>query len=276
MPYIDHIYFEETGAGRPVIFIHCPALSHVYWRPIMDRMGGLCRCIALDLRGHGRTGLGDVPWTFRDIARDIALLTRRERLHKPVLVGYSAGGTIALRAAIDEPNLYGGVVGISSFSECCTFTMKAKVNLGLAGVKLGLTKFIGPNIISTNSANKSHMRAMLPDARQVNPVSLESYLQESLRTNFTSRLHEIRIPVLLVGGTKDDWMHGYYRILQRELPEARAVFFPKCDHRVPTRYPDSFADAVATFLAETEPDAEPPLLEPSLQFPGVEPHQLHT
>ncbi|HWI66698.1 MAG TPA: alpha/beta fold hydrolase, partial [Symbiobacteriaceae bacterium] len=80
MPYVNHLYYEETGAGRPVILIHCPALSHIYWRPIMDRLGSVCRCIAIDIRGHGRSGLGDRPWRFADIAADVAMLTRALQL----------------------------------------------------------------------------------------------------------------------------------------------------------------------------------------------------
>jgi pimeloyl-ACP methyl ester carboxylesterase len=275
MPYIEHIYYEETGAGRPVVFIHCPALSHIYWRPVMDRLGGLCRCIAIDLRGHGRSGLGETPWTFADICRDLSLLTRGLGLEEPVLVGYSAGGSIALMAASEDPDLYGGVVAVSAFSECCTWTMKAKVGLGLAGVGLGLVGMIGPNIISTNSANKAHMQAMLPDARHVSPVALRSYLTETLRVNFTDRLGTIRAPVLLVGGTRDDWMHGYYRILMQKLPAARAIFYPGVDHRVPTRRPDDFADTITAFLYEIEHPDDPIFAEPTTDFPGQAEHRLH-
>ncbi|HYG59443.1 MAG TPA: alpha/beta hydrolase [Symbiobacteriaceae bacterium] len=277
MPYAKHLYYEEAGAGRPVILIHCPALSHVYWRPVMERLKGVCRCVAIDLRGHGKSGLGDTPWTFRDAAADLHMLTETLHLERPVLVGYSSGGTIALQAAIERPDLYGGLVPISSFSECCTWTLKAKVGMGILGVDLGLTRMIGPNIIGTNSVDKAHTQAMLPDAKGVNPVSLRCYMAETVRVNFTADLNRVQIPVLLVYGTDDDWMHVYYRILQERLPHARSIFFPRCDHRVPTRFPDSFADAVAEFVAGLEPDGreEPVFLLPSLDHPGVEEHQLH-
>ncbi|HYF91957.1 MAG TPA: alpha/beta hydrolase [Symbiobacteriaceae bacterium] len=279
MPYVNHLYYEETGAGRPVIFIHCPALSHIYWRPVMERLASTCRCIAIDIRGHGRSGLRDQPWRFSDIAADVAMLTRELFLDDPVLVGYSSGGTIALLAALNDPALYGGIVAVSSFSECCTTSMKLKIGVGLAGVRLGLVPFIGSNIISTNSVGKAHTRAMLPDARQTSPIALRSFLNESLRTNFSHRLHGVRVPVLLVNGAKDEWMHGYYRILRERLPQARAIFFPGVDHRVPTRQPELFADAVAEFVAglNAAPEEEPfeyPVL-PTYEHPGVEQYPLH-
>ncbi len=248
MPFIEHIYYEEAGAGRPLIFLHCPALSHVYWRPLMDRLQDRYRCIAIDIRGHGRSGLGDTPWTFRDIAADLGLVSARLDAERPVLVGYSSGATIALQALVDTPNRYGGLVAVSGFSECCTLNMKIKTRLGLLAVHCGLTRWIGPNIIGTNSTGHAHTRAMLPDARQVRPQSLRSFLLESQRVNITKDLHRIKVPTLLVYGATNDWMHGYYRILQREIPHARAVFVPHTDHRVPTRRPDELAQLVTEFL----------------------------
>lgn len=280
MPYIRHLYYEETGRGRPVIFIHCPALSHVYWRPVMNRLAPVCRCIGIDLRGHGRSGLGDAPWTFEDIGRDLTMLADHLGLEQPVLAGYSAGGTIALKAALDHPGRFGGVVAVSSFSQCTSPYMKAKVGLGLWTVRMGLNRFIGPNIIGTNSADQAHMRAMLPMARDTDRQALLSFFRETLRTNFTADLHRIDVPVLIVAGGKDDLMHRFMRILVQELPMASTVIFPGCDHRVPTREPASFADAIADFLddlADRPEDGQPdePLL-PNWMHPGADQPQLNT
>lgn len=250
MPYVEHIYYEEAGAGRPLVFIHCPALSHVYWRPLMELMQGEFRCIAMDIRGHGRSGKGDVPWTFRDIASDVHLLADRLGLQRPGLVGYSAGGTIGLQAMTDRPDHFGALVAISAFSECCTLPMRIKIGLGLLCTNLGLSPLIGPNVISSNSVGPGHTKAMLPDAKQVNPVSLRSFLEQSKRVHITGQLGRIKAPVLLAFGATDEWMHHYYRILQREIPHARAHFFPKTDHRVPTRKPKELAAAITEFLQE--------------------------
>jgi pimeloyl-ACP methyl ester carboxylesterase len=249
MPYVKHLYYEETGQGRPVIFVHCPALSHIYWRPVMERLKTFCRAIAIDIRGHGKSGRGETPWTFTDIGRDVALLTRELGLQRPVLVGYSAGSSISMQAALDEPGLFGGLVLVGAFSQCNSLLLLAKARVGLSLVRLGLVPFIGASVVGTNSVDKEHTRQMLPDARQCNPVALASFLQGVLRFDCTKRLPSLRLPVLLVYGTNDEPMHGYYHILQRGLPEARAVFVPDSDHRVPTRKPAEFADLVAEFLA---------------------------
>lgn len=250
MPYVNHLYFEETGQGRPVVFIHCPALSHIYWRPIMERLSGFCRSIAIDLRGHGKSGLGDRPWTFPDIAGDIAMLTRELNLDRPILVGYSAGSSIAMEAALQAPGLFGGLLLVGAFPDCRTLHLKAKTQLGLCFVRMGLIPMIGASVVGTNSTGKEHTKAMLPDARQCRQESLDSFLSEVIRYRCTERLSNLRLPVLLVYGAKDKPMHTYCHVLQRELPTSRAVFFPKVDHRVPTRRPTEFADLVAGFVAD--------------------------
>lgn len=275
MPYIRHLFYEETGAGRPVILIHCPAVSHLLWRPVITRLRTACRCFAIDLRGHGRSGLGDTPWTFTDIAADIAMLVRRLGLEPaPLLVGYSSGGSICLQAALDEPDLYGGLAIIGGFSECTTPHLRSKARLGLMAVRAGLTPLIGRSVVATNHATPEHAREMLPEARAVRPQALLSYLQETMRAGFTARLGEIHRPVLLVYGTDDDRMHPYYRKLRAGLPAARSAFVPRCGHQVPTRHPTALADLLAEFAAQLEPDETDPLLQPSFRHPGVDLHPL--
>jgi|GEM_PF-3886098 len=272
MPYIRHLFFEDVGEGRPVILIHCPAVSQLVWRPVVDRLRSSCRCLSVDLRGHGRSGLGDQPWSFPDLAADLAMLVQRTGLTpKPVLVGYSTGGSVVLQAALDNPDLYAGLVFVGGFSECSTLHLRSKIGLGLAAVMAGLAPVVGRAIASTNAASPEHARLMMPEAVSARPVSLACLFQESLRANFTPRLGEIDQPALLVYGERDDPMHHYYRTLRRGLHDARSVFVQGCDHRVPVCAPIALADLIAEFVAGLEPD---PLAMPlpSLLHPGIYTH----
>ena len=274
MPNIRHLYYEETGAGRPVILIHCPAVSHLLWRPVMTRLRTVCRPIAIDLRGHGQSGLGDSPWTFADIAADLAMLVHRLDLQQPpLLVGYSSGGPICLQAALDNPDLYAGLALIGSFSECTTLHLRSKVSMGMVAVRMGLTPLVGRAVVATNHATPEHAGAMRPEAQATRPQALLSYLHETMRASYTARLGAIKQPVLLVYGTGDDLMHPYYKKLREGLPSARAAFVPGCGHHVPTKHPHGLADLLAEFLGELEPPERRPLL-PTFRHPGVDLHPL--
>lgn len=275
MPYINHVFYRDEGAGSPVLFIHCPALDHTYWQPAVDRILGTWRCISLDIRGHGRSGKGDEPWDFPDIAADAALLTDRLKLRRPALVGYSSGACIALQAALDHPDQYSGLVLVSGFSECTTVPLRAKVRIGLAAVRLGLAKHVGLHVVGTNNAGADHARVMLRQAKHVQPQALRSFFRSTLRFNVTSRLSEVKVPVLLVYGAADRMLLPHYRILRSGLPHAQAVLFPETDHRVPTRRPKDFASLLSAFLTSLERPTAGAELESPVVPHGLPVHQLH-
>lgn len=275
MPYIEHIFYRDEGAGIPVLFIHCPALDHTYWRPSVDHLMGICRCISFDIRGHGQSGKGTEPWGFADIAEDVALLTERLNLRRPILVGYSSGACIALQTALDYPDKFGALVLVSAFSECTTTRLRAKVLIGLAAVRLGLARHVGRKLVITNNVGEDHAQAMLRQAQGVRPQALRSFLRAALRFNVTRRLPEIKVPVLLVYGASDRILLPHYRILRSGLPNVQAVLFPATDHRVPTRRPAEFAKLLAAFRGSLERPTARPQPESAVAPRGIPVHQYH-
>lgn len=278
MPYVDHIYYESTGTGPDLLLLHCPALSHAYWRPAIERLQSLCRCTAADIRGHGKSGLRGQPWTFSDIAGDLVRLTRSLRMRRPIVMGYSSSTTIALQAALQAPDLFGGLILVGGLSECTTLYLRSKVRAGLLAVQVGLTPLVGRAIAYFNSADPTHYRQQLPLARSVSRAALASFFRETLSRRLTERLHEVRAPVLLVNGQKDGPMYPYYRKMRAGLGDVRSVFVPGVGHHIPTQKPEDFADVVAQFVADvTHPDNHPlPPGPPSLEWqPAVTEHMLH-
>ncbi|HTJ64981.1 MAG TPA: alpha/beta hydrolase [Alphaproteobacteria bacterium] len=87
------IYYNDWGAGQPIVFSHGWPLSADAFE---DQMFFLAsrgyRCIAHDRRGHGRSGQ---PWTGNDLdtyADDLATLTEALDLRDAIHVGHSTGG----------------------------------------------------------------------------------------------------------------------------------------------------------------------------------------
>mgnify|MGYP000400979838 CR=1 FL=1 len=85
---------DVAGSGAPLLFVHGFPLSAEMWYPAIDALAGQHRCIAPDLRGHGRSD----AWPAADIAThaaDLATVLDAVGEHRPVvLIGLSMGGII--------------------------------------------------------------------------------------------------------------------------------------------------------------------------------------
>jgi 3-oxoadipate enol-lactonase len=87
---------EDRGAGRVLLFVHGFPLDHTMWQAQIDGFSRDHRVLAPDIRGFGKTPLGDCEVTMRRYADDLALLLDRLNIReKIVFCGLSMGGYIA-------------------------------------------------------------------------------------------------------------------------------------------------------------------------------------
>jgi pimeloyl-ACP methyl ester carboxylesterase len=99
---IDYGY-EIRGSGEPLLLLHGGLMSFDLFEPAMPVLGKGREVILVDLQGHGRTTLGNRPLRCEAIADDIdALLEQLGRTQVDVL-GYSFGGCVAQRLAVQHP-----------------------------------------------------------------------------------------------------------------------------------------------------------------------------
>jgi 3-oxoadipate enol-lactonase len=93
----------EIGRGDPVILIHGLGDDHRAWRRVAGKLALEHRVLLYDFRGHGQTDLGGADGTLAQLASDLIALMDALELDRATLAGFSLGGTIAMRAAIDHP-----------------------------------------------------------------------------------------------------------------------------------------------------------------------------
>lgn len=104
------IYYEEQGTGQPLVLIHGGGLTHLMWQNFAASASAKYRIIALDSRGHGHsTNPGD-QFSYVSMADDVVELINQLKLQKPILVGYSDGGIIALTLAARHPELLRAII----------------------------------------------------------------------------------------------------------------------------------------------------------------------
>jgi haloalkane dehalogenase len=104
------IFYEEHGAGVPLVFLHGNPTSSYLWRKVLPEVGQPGRCLAPDLIGMGRSGKPDLPYHFADHARYLAGWLEALALNEVVLIGHDWGGALACDWAARHPERIRGLV----------------------------------------------------------------------------------------------------------------------------------------------------------------------
>ena len=106
--------YTVAGEGPPVILLHGGFGTVEMFGPNVDLLAERHRVIGVDLPSHGRSPAADRPMTFEAMADDIAELVPMLGLDRAAIMGFSLGGGVALRTAIQHPQVVERLVLVST------------------------------------------------------------------------------------------------------------------------------------------------------------------
>jgi pimeloyl-ACP methyl ester carboxylesterase len=106
--------YQVIGEGTPLVLLHGGFGSVEMYGPNVELLAAGHRVIGVDLQSHGRSPAADRPMRFETMADDIAALMKQLGLERAAIMGFSLGGAVALRAAIQHPELVDRLVLVST------------------------------------------------------------------------------------------------------------------------------------------------------------------
>lgn len=107
-------YYEIHGEGEPLLLLHGGLGSIDMFGPVLPIFTEDRQVIGIDLHGHGRTALGDRPISLVDMGDDLAVILDELGYEQVDVLGYSMGGGVALRLAIQHPTAVRRLVVVSA------------------------------------------------------------------------------------------------------------------------------------------------------------------
>src|SRR4051812_36167299 len=99
------LYYEETGAGAPLVFVHEFAADHRSWELQMRHFGQRYRCITFGARGYPPSDVPEKPSSYSQnrATDDIASVMDALKIDKAHIVGLSMGGFATLHFGFRHP-----------------------------------------------------------------------------------------------------------------------------------------------------------------------------
>ncbi|MBZ9683719.1 alpha/beta hydrolase [Mesorhizobium sp. CO1-1-2] len=107
-------YYAVYGKGEPLLLLHGGLGSTDMFAPILPKLAENRTVIGVDLQGHGRTALGDRPFSLQAIGDDMAGIVNTLGYDKVDVMGYSLGGGVAFRMAVQHPEAVRRLVLVST------------------------------------------------------------------------------------------------------------------------------------------------------------------
>ena len=251
------IHYLVGGQGKPLVLVHGLGAMAESWAELMMALAPHgYRIYAIDLVGFGRSDRPDIDYSIASQAEVLKQFFDSQNLAQADLGGWSMGGWVVLRFALDHPERVRRMILVDSaglaFQPPFNLALFRPTNVDQAEQ---LVKLLTPQADRIpRFVARDLVRLMMP-TRWVVERALKSMLAgNDLVDGKLSQIHE---PVLIVWGRQDAMIPlACGSEMHRQMPQSELAIFDGCGHMMPLECSGRLAPQIRRFLgSETPPPA---------------------
>lgn len=272
MPYAlsdaTRLYYEESGKGIPIVFVHEFADDLRGWEPQLRFFSRRYRCVAFNARGYPPS---DVPkaaskYSQKIATDDIANVMRHLRISKAHVIGCSMGGYATVHFGLRYARMALSLTAIgvgygSDRNRRSQFLQDAEV-MARRFMELGTPEAVKPYQIGP-----SRVQLQNKDPRGFAHFCAEFAKHSALGSANTLRgiqgrrpsvysleqgLRKLKVPLHVMTGDEDDNCLEPGIFMKRVCPSAWLTVVPNCGHAVNVEEPGLFNSITAEYLAQVD------------------------
>jgi pimeloyl-ACP methyl ester carboxylesterase len=278
------LYFEETGSGAAIIFVHEFAGDHRSWEAQMRHFGQRYRAITFGARGYPPS---DVPedsalYSQDRATDDIAAVLDHLEIDKAHVVGLSMGGFATLHFGFRHAHraLSLTVAGCGYGAEKSEEEkFRKEVESAVAALRTdGLAKFAeryayGPTRVQFENKDPrgfAQFKRELAEHSAIGSANTQFGVQGKRPSLYglVEQMKAMTVPVLLMAGDEDWPCLQPALLMKRNIPTAALSVMPNCGHAINIEDPDQFNRIVGDFIAQAGarrwPKRDPRAMEASI------------
>lgn len=255
-----HTHLFE-GAPRRALAIHCTLGQSSAWRGLAAELKDVVSVLAFDLPSHGKSGIWDRTGNVHDVATDMA----RGLIDQPMdLIGHSFGATVALRIAVETPELVRSLTMIEPvyFAAAIADEPELMTQYKRDSAPLDAAFAAGDEREAARVFNRDWGDGTpwdtLPERMQDHMTRLVHYVPASAAflhydsAGLLDRLQDAAMPAVLIEGDQSPPMSGKVAAsLAKRLPDVARVVINGAGHMLPVTHPEAVAPHVRALLARS-------------------------
>jgi len=252
MPVWKHddlaLNYEVIGEGTPLLFLHGWGHSLNTFKLVADNMKKRFRCYLVDLPGFGGSSIPPLSWDSRNYADFMRDFIEDLNLNELSIVGHSFGGKVAVLVSSLLGDRVRKLVLINSAG------IKPPVRISKL-FKIYLFKFArtiknSRILLKIGDIIYERVERYSGSADYLSAGQMREILKRVVREDISPELSELRCPVLLLWGEKDDStpMRDAYRMRELIL-DSKLIVYPDMGHYLPHESPHQIAHHIKSFIS---------------------------
>lgn len=191
------------GSGEPLILLHGNGEDHTIFDNVAKHFAKQYHVIAIDTRGHGKSPLGDEPFSLYQFAEDLNEFMNEQKIEKANILGFSDGGNIALIFASEYPEKV--IKLIANGANTKPSGIKPLVHLAM------LFRYMLYSVAAAFSGKFELKKALYYIMLHEPHITKEE-------------LEQITAPTLVLVGTEDLIRESESRYIKKSIPNSEIVF----------------------------------------------------